>query len=89
MPEGKGYEFEVDVDGESVPLWSPVHPDTLDQEMIGELVKDQKGKMERGVLPTPEFDLYDEYGRIYPHWFDSSGRFTGLPERVKTPRGRV
>lgn len=39
-----------------------------------------------GLPPVGEEPpIFDEYGRVYPHWFDRWGRFTGRGEPPPNP----
>jgi hypothetical protein len=80
--------YGINVDGRDLTIHSSKHPNMLDVKTLHELIRnalsgkfDDKTKFQEdmeahkrygdaGVVPP----IFDEYGRLYPHWKDSRGQ---------------
>ena len=71
---------EVDQDTELLSLISGGRPTTLDLEALGRLSPESKENLRR-IFSEDSSAVLDEWGRVFPHWYDSRGRYIG-------PRGK-
>lgn len=75
--------YGINVDGREIEVDLPLHPSQLDADTLNEAIhqsltnQPQQGIDETGARIPP---LRDEYGRVYPHHYDASGRFNPVRE---------